>query len=192
MGTRRKGRILAFQVLYSYEFFNKNPDSHEKDALNNQPAEGANKAGCEAAAANSGKLLSADRDQDAAAKLPGKSLEELLDFSWLDETKNETSSFYQEAKAFARLIVIGTIQNLEKIDSIIKNQLENWDFKRLSRVDLAILRMSVYCLYYQQDIPQTVTIDEAVDIAKEYSTEDSYRFINGVLDGIIKSAESKS
>ncbi len=57
-------------------------------------------------------------------------------------------------------------------------------------MDLAILRLSAYCLLFQQDIPSSVTIDEAVDIAKEFGTDDSYRFINGVLDGIRKQRES--
>jgi N utilization substance protein B len=57
-------------------------------------------------------------------------------------------------------------------------------------VDLAILRISVYCLLFQADIPPSVTIDEAIDIAKEFGTDDSYRFINGVLDGIRKQRQT--
>ena len=69
----------------------------------------------------------------------------------------------------------------------IKRYLEHWDFKRIGKVDLAILRMSIYALKFQPDIPATVTIDEAVDIARAYGSDESYRFINGVLDGILKS-----
>jgi N utilization substance protein B len=72
------------------------------------------------------------------------------------------------------------------VDGAIKRHLEHWDFSRLNKVDQAILRVSVYCLLYQPSIPASVTIDEAIDIAKEYGTDDSYRFINGVLDGIRK------
>ena len=88
--------------------------------------------------------------------------------------------------AFARLLIQGALENLARIDETIKGQLENWDFTRLNRVDLALLRMSVYCLLFQQDIPASVTIDEAVDISKTYGTADSYRFVNGVLDGVRK------
>ena len=56
----------------------------------------------------------------------------------------------------------------------------------MEKVNLAILRMSTYALLYQKDIPHGVTIDEAVEITKEYSTADSYRFVNGVLDNIKK------
>ncbi len=112
------------------------------------------------------------------------SLEELLDFSWIDPQKVRNNR--EEIFAFARLIIKGTIDNLEEIDRVIQGQLEHWDISRLSKVDLAIIRISTYALLYQKDIPPSVTIDEAVDIAKEFGSEESYRFINGVLDGIRK------
>ena len=114
--------------------------------------------------------------------LSGACGEDLLDFSWMDSEKGVSP----DSLAFARLLIQGALDNLPKIDDTIRSQLENWDFTRLNRVDLALLRMSVYCLLYQQDIPPTVTIDEAVDISKTYGTADSYRFVNGVLDGVRK------
>ncbi len=116
--------------------------------------------------------------------LSGAGLEELLDFSWLDSDK--ASKLATETVVFARLLIQGALENLPEIDRVITGQLENWDFSRLNRVDLAILRMSVYCLLHQKDIPPTVTIDEAVDISKSFGTTDSYRFVNGVLDGVRK------
>jgi transcription antitermination protein NusB len=116
--------------------------------------------------------------------LSGASLEELLDFSWMDDERAEKPP--AETLLFARLLIQGVLENLIQIDDTIKGQLENWDFARLNRVDLALLRMSVYCLLHQRDIPATVTIDEAVDISKTYGTADSYRFVNGVLDGVRK------
>jgi N utilization substance protein B len=111
-------------------------------------------------------------------------LGDLLEFYWLDDEKKK--SIGSETLDFARLLVSGTIENIEYIDETIKQHLKNWDFSRLSRVDLALLRMSVYSLLYQREIPESVTIDEAIDIGKEFGTDDSYRFINGVLDGIRK------
>jgi N utilization substance protein B len=119
--------------------------------------------------------------------LSGASLAELLDFSWMESERPEKTP--AETLSFARLLISGALENLPRIDEIIKGQLENWDFARLNRVDLALLRMSVYCLLHQSDIPPTVTIDEAVDISKTYGTADSYRFINGVLDGVRKKLE---
>lgn len=116
--------------------------------------------------------------------LSGAGLAELLDFSWLDSDK--AAKLASETVVFARLLIQGALENLPEIDQVITGQLENWDFNRLNRVDLAILRMSVYCLLHQKDIPPTVTIDEAVDISKSFGTTDSYRFVNGVLDGVRK------
>ncbi len=116
--------------------------------------------------------------------LSGVGLDELLDFSWIDGDKAE--KLVPETVLFARLLIQGALENLPEIDRVITGQLENWDFSRLNRVDLAILRMSVYCLLHQRDIPPTVTIDEAVDISKSFGTTESYRFVNGVLDGVRK------
>jgi N utilization substance protein B len=116
--------------------------------------------------------------------LSGAAVEELLDFSWLDGDKAQKLA--GETVHFAQLLIQGAIENLSQIDKVITGQLENWDFSRLNKVDLAILRMSVYCLLHQRDIPATVTIDEAVDISKTFGTTDSYRFVNGVLDGVRK------
>lgn len=114
----------------------------------------------------------------------GAGLPDLFDFSWMDAEKHGSAA--EDTMAFARLLIQGAVENLDQIDKTIKGQLENWDFTRLNRVDLALLRMSVYCLLFQQDIPASVTIDEAVDISKTYGTADSYRFVNGVLDGVRK------
>jgi N utilization substance protein B len=116
--------------------------------------------------------------------LSGAGLDELLDFSWMDDGRGVKPP--PETLTFARLLIQGALENLPQVDDTIKGQLENWDFSRLNRVDLALLRMSVYCLLFQHDIPATVTIDEAVDISKTYGTADSYRFVNGVLDGVRK------
>lgn len=112
------------------------------------------------------------------------SIAELMELDWIDDEKKERLE--EDTLAFARLIVSGTIENVHEVDAAITGQLEHWDFSRLSRVDLAILRMGAYSLIYQRDIPPSVTIDEAVDIAKEFGADDSYRFVNGVLDGIRK------
>ena len=119
----------------------------------------------------------------------GESLAQLLEFNWLEAQEADADGLPRtepEALDFARLLIAGTLENIAEVDAAIKRQLEHWDFSRLARVDLAILRLSVYCLLRQPSIPHSVTIDEAVDIAKEYSGEDSYRFVNGVLDAIRK------
>ena len=118
----------------------------------------------------------------------GAPVPELLEMAWLDADGLEKAR--GESRDFARLLIAGTIENLSEIDRHIVRQLEHWDFSRLNKVDLAILRISVYCLLFQPDIPPSVTIDEAIDIAKEFGTDDSYRFINGVLDGVRKQRQA--
>lgn len=110
--------------------------------------------------------------------------EELLSFAWREPPLDE------EENLFASLMTSGTLENLEAVDEAIRSCLNRWSFDRLARVDLALLRMSAYALLFRDDIPPSVTIDEAVEIAKSYGTPDSYRFVNGVLDGIRKRALS--
>jgi len=107
--------------------------------------------------------------------------EDLMAFSWLGE-KRETLD--EGIACFSRLLIAGTIENIEPIDEMIKRHLQNWDISRLNRVDLAILRMSVYALIYQNEIAPSIVIDEAIGISKEFGTDDSFRFINGVLDSV--------
>jgi transcription antitermination protein NusB len=111
----------------------------------------------------------------------GQPLDELLEFEWLD-----TRPDAEDTLAFSRLLISGTIEQLTEVDGAIQNHLEHWKIERLAKVDLAILRLSTYALLYQQDIPASVTIDEAVELARDYGSDESYRFVNGVLDAIRK------
>ena len=139
MASRRKGRILAFQALYSWD---------------------------------TGFSQTGDKS------IP----EGLLDFSWVEGGK----PLEEETMVFSRLLVTGTIENIEAVDSMIEKHLANWELKRLNRVDLAVLRMSVFTLMFQTDIHPSIIIDEAIELSKEFGTDDSYRFVNGVLDSIRK------
>jgi N utilization substance protein B len=136
MASRRKGRILAFQALYSWE---------------------------------------------ARGRAIG---EDMLNFSWLEADKK--AGLDENISSFSRLLIVGTIENIKTIDSMIRSHLKNWDFSRLNRVDLAILRMSTYTLMYQQDLAPSIAINEAIGISREFGTDDSFRFVNGVLDSIQK------
>lgn len=141
--ARRKGRILAFQALFSWD-------------MGNVP------------------------------------VEELLSFPWVNTVEassseeNADNSTAQETATFARLIVAGTVEHIDEIDGLIKQHLDSWDFERINKVDLAILRISVYSLLYQQDIHPTIVINEAIDISKDFGPGDSFKFVNAVLDNIKK------
>ena len=112
--------------------------------------------------------------------------EELCRFAWLGE--KQLSSYDESTRRFSRMLVYGAIERMDDVDAAISKNLEHWNFDRIAKVDLAVLRLGVYSLLYQTDIPATVTIDEAVEIAKEYAGEESYRFVNGILDGVRKKA----
>ena len=150
--SRRTGRILAFQALYSWD-------------------------------------------------VSKTSLEDLLTFSWLQkdsestqsEEETQISASEQPEKIFAGLIISGTIQNIQAIDELITKHLSaSWTFERINKVTLAILRTSIYELKFQPDTEPKIVIDEAVNISKDYGTDDSYKFINAVLDKISKDAKDKS
>jgi N utilization substance protein B len=108
----------------------------------------------------------------------------LYKFEW--EDKEALNKLKSNDLDFARLLIAGTIENIEEIDSIIKSHLVKWEFSRLKRVDLAILRMSIYSLLYQKDIPASVVIEESVKICRDYSTDESFKFVNAVLDNVKK------
>lgn len=116
------------------------------------------------------------------------SVEELLEFAWVEPDTLERLG--DDNLSFSRMLISGTIENIAEIDETIKKHLTNWDFSRLNRVDLAILRMSVYPLLFQADMPSTIIIDEAIDISKEYGADESYKFINAILDSIRKSCRA--
>jgi N utilization substance protein B len=90
----------------------------------------------------------------------------------------------EKVRDFTEKLVRGTFAHREEIDRMISSTVENWSIERLAAVDRAILRFSTYELMHMPDVPAKVTINEAVEIAKTYGTEESGRFINGVLDKI--------
>ena len=84
----------------------------------------------------------------------------------------------------------GTWENLEQCDKLITDSTIKWQFTRLSPVDKSILRLSVYQLKFCSDIPPKVIINEAIELAKKYSTDKSPGFVNGVLDAVLKKLQT--
>lgn len=110
----------------------------------------------------------------------GAVLDDLLNFSWQNEDSTNDPNRY----LFPKMMVLGTIENITEIDKAIQANLDNWVIERLNSVDKAILRLSVYSLLYQKDTPPPIVIDEAINLAKGFGTDDSYKFVNAVLDSI--------
>lgn len=95
------------------------------------------------------------------------------------------------ALEFSRGLFEGTRAHLREIDGRIAAGLKNWTLDRLAAVDLAILRLAIFEMLYRDDIPLAVSINEAVELSKAFSTADSKRLINGVLDGLKGAIERK-
>lgn len=115
---------------------------------------------------------------------------ELADYSWIDEPRRRQLA--AGTLQFASLLVAGCLENLAAVDHTIGRHLQHWDLDRVARVDLSVLRLGVYCLLFQPDIPAEVTIDESVEVARQFGGGDSYRFVNGVLDGVRKTVADSS
>ncbi|MEI6590268.1 MAG: transcription antitermination factor NusB [Verrucomicrobiota bacterium] len=83
---------------------------------------------------------------------------------------------------FGEQLIHGIIENVTEIDARIRTLAQNWEFDRIAKIDLAILRLAIYEMIYRNDIPPVVSINEAIDLSKEFSNIDAKRFINGILD----------
>lgn len=87
---------------------------------------------------------------------------------------------------FAEEIIRGTIDNLQQVDQLIQSNAIGWTKERIAKVDLAILRLALYEMLFREDIPASVAINEAIELAKKYSTDESGGFVNGILGKIIR------
>lgn len=111
-------------------------------------------------------------------KIDSKDLEEF----WSDKRES------RNVKEFTEELVKGTLNRLNEIDTMIERVTENWLLKRMAVVDRNILRFAAYEILYRKDIPTAVTINEAIEIAKKFSSTEAAPFINGVLDRLAKEA----
>lgn len=111
--------------------------------------------------------------------LTGDSLPEISESFW--EGKREP----EDVRSFAESLVAGTVHQMDRIDPMIKRQAEHWRLDRMAAVDRNILRLAVYELL-EGTVPPAVVINEAIEIARKFSTDESTQFVNGILDGIRK------
>ncbi|MEW6056336.1 MAG: transcription antitermination factor NusB [Bdellovibrionota bacterium] len=108
-----------------------------------------------------------------------------IDFS-RSEFERFCSNFDQVGDDFAWGLVDGVGKNVPHLDSSIVQLSTNWRIERMPRVDLAILRLAAYEILFCADIPKTVSINEAIEVAKRFGAEDSASFVNGILDKLTK------
>ncbi len=94
----------------------------------------------------------------------------------------DTQEKPREHYAFGEELIHGVIEHVDEIDGRIRGLAHNWDFERIAKIDLAILRLAIFEMVYRKDIPPVVSINEAIDLSKQFSNLDAKRFINGILD----------
>ena len=108
------------------------------------------------------------------------------DIPELIEFAKEARDFSEDKDGYILNAVTKTFDNIDEIDSIISDNLSGWTINRISKVSLAVLRLAVCEIKYIDEIPEAVSIDEAVELCKKYSTLDDSAFVNGVLGTIVK------
>lgn len=113
-------------------------------------------------------------------------------YSAIEMTKLVSHGEIEDVKNFSVKIVKTYIENKEEIDCRIKKYSRGWDVERLVKIDRDILRIAITEILYFEDVPSSVSIDEAVEIARKYSEPESSKFINGILGQIVKSVKDKS
>jgi N utilization substance protein B len=95
-----------------------------------------------------------------------------------------------QAEQFAARLVAGTVEHADELDPVVAASAEHWRPERMAVIDRLILRMAVYQLRYMPDVPPTVVIDEAIELARRFGGEESGRFVNGVLDAVKRKLEA--
>jgi N utilization substance protein B len=112
--------------------------------------------------------------------LANTNMEETLKYTF------ENDKYPDEVKEFTLLLVKGVLSNSSEIDKVIDKYTNNWSLERINNVDRNILRVAIYEILYVENIPKSVSINEAVELAKKYGTKSSFSFVNGVLGKIDK------
>jgi N utilization substance protein B len=155
LGTRRRARQRAVQFLFQHEM---NPPEDMTAALD--------------FLFNSQHPEAVTEDKSGQAR-------------WGEEPETpETTADEAALRLFAEPLIKGVLEHRTKIDAEIMKYAKNWDLHRMAAVDRNILRLAIYEMLFREDIPPVVSINEAVEIAKLFSTDDSGRFVNGILDKV--------
>jgi transcription antitermination protein NusB len=155
MGKRREARERAVQFLFQHDL--NPPDNLELEL---------------AQFWNSQRAAAIEEDKSGPARF-GQPLE-----------LPPPTAAEAETRLFSEPLIKGVLQHRDAIDEHIKKHARNWDFHRIAAVDRNVMRLAIYEMLYREDIPPVVSINEAVDIAKKFSTQDSGKFVNGILDKV--------
>jgi transcription antitermination protein NusB len=168
-GKRRTAREMAVQMLYQGDLGGSAPpqifSSFDLTEYLAQEAAREKKPGGKGARARSARSSDIEADRADYARRKQR---------------------VDEAFHYAQALVRGTLDHREEIDGLIRGQADNWRLERMPPVDRNILRLAVYEMLFETDIPKLVVVDEAIELAKKFGSEQSGRFVNGLLDGLLK------
>lgn len=117
---------------------------------------------------------------------------EFNDEPWEKQIEQLDENSRKKATGYVSDLIIKYLESKKDVDKEICKKLKNWDFQRVAMIDKIILRMAIAELLYFQEIPPEVSINEAIELAKKYSTDHSGKFINGVLDAIYKKLKKEN
>ena len=154
MGKRREARERAVQFLFQHDL---NPPEKLEEALE--------------------QFWGSQRAVAIAVEKAGATWGQRVELP-------EPSPDEREMRAFADPLIRGALQYRDEVDAVIVKHAQNWELHRIAAVDRNILRLAIYEMLHRDDIPPIVSINEAVDIAKKFSTQDSGKFVNGILDKV--------
>ena len=165
--SRRAARSLAFQVLYSLSF--NTPDNLEALQVDFMKAVNMKEPTAKPEAAKPEQAAKSEQDK-TQAKAQGKAQDDSA----------------QTPTGFAWELVCGVWSRQAELDKIISGFSERWKVERLGRIELTLLRMGVFELHYNRDVPIKVIISEALELAKQFADQKALAFINGILDSAAK------
>lgn len=118
---------------------------------------------------------------------PEDDVKELLEnFIEAETAVVERLDFTKKDMEFADCLIEGAIKNMEALDELISKSAIGWTFDRISKVDLAILRLAIFEICFLEEVPEGVSANEAVELAKKYSADDAGGFVNGVIGKVIR------
>lgn len=171
LGKRRRSREMAVQMLYQQEMggsaveqvfstFDVDDYLAETEIPPAEPVEG-----------EAGAAAPAPRPPKPVKKAPESPERRLL---------------VRESFDHAKKLVRGTLANLAEIDELIRAHAENWRLERMPPIDRNILRLALYEMLHEENVPKVVIVDEAIELAKKFGSENSGRFVNGLLDGVLR------
>ncbi len=178
-GKRRRAREMAIQMLYQKEM---GGCAAAEIFGNFDILDYVRETDLAAAQANEDEgRAPADESQTGEPRAHEPQLDEPPPLSPAEREKIDDSF------AYAQELFSGVSRHVEAVDELIRRHAENWRLERMPVIDRNILRLAVYEMLHESSVPKVVIVDEAIELAKKFGSENSGRFVNGLLDGVLKS-----